>query len=69
MALESKQSVKILGHTTKKMTAQYAVVTDHKIGQDMARLSETLQNHSALRRSNDYTGKVPEHFWHLPFCI
>lgn len=42
---------KILGHTTTKITAQYAVVTDHKIGQDMAQLSETLQNKSVLRKA------------------
>ncbi len=34
---------KILGHTTTKITAQYAVVTDHKIGQDMSRLSTILK--------------------------
>ncbi len=43
---------KILGHTSTKITAQYAVVTDHKIGQDMAQLSETLKTKSALKKAN-----------------
>lgn len=42
---------KILGHTTTKITAQYAVVTDYKIGQDMAQLSEILQNKLGLRKA------------------
>jgi len=34
---------KILGHTSTKITSQYAVVTDHKVSQEMLQLKETLQ--------------------------
>ena len=42
---------KLLGHTSTRITSQYAVVTDHKIGQDMAQLRETLQNKSVLKKA------------------
>lgn len=41
---------KLLGHTSTRITSQYAVVTDHKIGQDMAQLRETLQSKSVLKK-------------------
>lgn len=34
---------KILGHTSTKITSLYAVVTDHKVSQEMLQLKETLQ--------------------------
>ena len=34
---------KILGHTSTKITSQYAVVTDHKVSEEMAQLKEALQ--------------------------
>lgn len=37
---------KILGHTSTKITSIYAVVTDHKVSQDMERLKQTLQRKS-----------------------
>ncbi len=40
---------KILGHATTKITAQYAVVTDHKIGQDMAQLRQKLAKNKIAR--------------------
>ena len=39
---------KILGHATTKITAQYAVVTDHKVGQDMAQLRKKLLKNGLL---------------------
>lgn len=33
---------KLLGHTSTRITSQYAVVTDHKIGKDMELLKNTL---------------------------
>ncbi len=37
---------KILGHTSTKITSIYAIVTDHKISEDMNSLKETLQRKS-----------------------
>jgi site-specific recombinase XerD len=42
---------KLLGHTSTRITSQYAVVTDHKIGQDMAQLKETLQTKADLKKA------------------
>lgn len=41
---------KVLGHTSTKITSQYAVVTDHKISQDMAKLRERLIERPALKK-------------------
>ena len=41
---------KVLGHTSTKITSQYAVVTDHKISQDMAKLREKLNERPALKK-------------------
>jgi len=42
---------KVLGHTSTKITSQYAVVTDHKISQDMAKLRERLNQRPALKKT------------------
>lgn len=42
---------KVLGHTTTKITSQYAVVTDHKISQDMAKLREKYKTPPSLKQA------------------